>query len=122
MSDDSLDSFRFGQKRFFDDKNFPKGFSKSGEFTLSEAELLSLYGDTMLAFEAGILEPETSEEKHFIKVLKHPNKANTKLEHVWIKYTKLTREPKKFHTLNSTSNKRIDEFDYVDHHPEDEVA
>ncbi|QYJ87088.1 DUF413 domain-containing protein [Shewanella mesophila] len=118
----SEDSFRFGQKRFFDDKNFPRGFSKSGEFTLSEAELLSLYGDTMLAFESGELDPETAEEKHFIKVLKHPNKANTKLEHVWIKYTKLTREPKKFHTLNSTVNKRVEEYSYVESHPDDEVA
>lgn len=117
----SEESFRFGQKRFFDDKNFPRGFSKSGEFTLSEAEILSLYGDTMLAFEAGQLEPETAEEKHFIKVLKHPNKANTKLEHVWVKYTKLTREPKQFHTLNSTSNKRVESVTYSESYNE-EVA
>ncbi|WP_083700172.1 DUF413 domain-containing protein [Shewanella sp. UCD-KL12] len=102
----SEDSFRFGQKAFHDDINFPRGFRKSGDFTLLEAELLGLYGDTMQALEIGTLEPLTIEEDNFLRVLKQPQKAKTKLELVWIKYIKLTREPKRFHSLNSSSHKR----------------
>ncbi len=36
--------FRMGEKRFYDDKAFPRGFAKSGNFTLLEEELLIYYG------------------------------------------------------------------------------
>ncbi|QFU23997.1 DUF413 domain-containing protein [Shewanella eurypsychrophilus] len=97
----SEESFRFGQKSFTDDINFSRGFRKSGDFTLLEAEVLSLYGETMLSLEAGILEPLTLEENNFVRMLKQPQKAKTKLELVWIKYIKLTREPRRFHSLHS---------------------
>ncbi|MBE7216600.1 DUF413 domain-containing protein [Shewanella benthica] len=106
----SEESFRFGQKSFIDDVNFPRGFRKSGDFTLLEAETLGLYGDTMAALETGALEPLTQEENHFVKMLKHPHRAKTKLELVWIKYIKLVREPRRFHSLHSSSHK---------HHVED---
>lgn len=101
----SEESFRFGQKSFTDDINFSRGFRKSGDFTLLEAEVLSLYGETMLSLETGILEPLTLEENNFVSMLKQPQKAKTKLELVWIKYIKLTREPRRFHSLHSTSHK-----------------
>ncbi|AQS39430.1 hypothetical protein Sps_04329 [Shewanella psychrophila] len=107
----SEEYFRFGQKSFIDDVNFPRGFRKSGDFTLLEAETLSLYGDTMGALESGVLEPLTLEENNFVKMLKHPHKAKTKLELVWMKYIKLSREPRRFHSLNSSSHKRpIEDF------------
>lgn len=102
----SEESFRFGNKSFIDDINFARGFRKSGDFTLLEAEMLSLYGDTMLALETGILTPLTLEEDHFVRALKQPYKAKTKLELVWIKYCKLSREPRRFHSLSSTNYKR----------------
>ncbi|WGW01420.1 DUF413 domain-containing protein [Vibrio sp. YMD68] len=93
--------FRHGKKRFFDMVKFPRGFAKSGDFTLLENELLMTFGETMLALESGELLPENADEKHFLKVLKHPAKAKTKLEHVWLKYIRLARDRKSFHTLNS---------------------
>jgi len=95
---------RMGEKRFYDDKAFPRGFAKSGNFTILEEELLIYYGDTMVNLESGELKPENSEEKHFLKVLKDPKKANTKLETTWLKYIKLARARKQFHTLNSKKN------------------
>ncbi|WP_428775034.1 DUF413 domain-containing protein [Vibrio sp.] len=92
--------FRPGKKRFYDNTKFPRGFAKSGDFTLAEEELLISYGDTMLALETGELDPENSEEKHFVKVIEHPGKAKTKLERTWLKYTQLARGRKRFHTLN----------------------
>ena len=92
--------FRHGKKRLYDNSKFPRGFAKSGDFTLAEEEILMLYGDTMAGLESGELSPENSEEKHFVKVIENPGKAKTKLERVWLKYTQLARGRKRFHTLN----------------------
>ncbi|MDA0149009.1 MULTISPECIES: DUF413 domain-containing protein [Vibrio] len=92
--------FRHGKKRFYDNTKFPRGFAKSGDFTLAEEELLTLYGDTMLGLETGELSPTNSEEKHFVKVIENPGKAKTKLERTWLKYVQLARGRKRFHTLN----------------------
>ena len=32
------------KRRFFDDRNFPKGFTRSGRFTLAEGNLLEKHG------------------------------------------------------------------------------
>ncbi|MCL9780156.1 DUF413 domain-containing protein [Vibrio sp. S4M6] len=94
--------FRFGKKRFYDNVKFPRGFAKSGDFTLAEEELLLLYGDTMLGLENGELLPTNSEEKRFLKVLSQPQKAKSKLERVWVKYTQLARGRKRFHSLSGS--------------------
>ncbi|MEC4728515.1 DUF413 domain-containing protein [Shewanella sp. D64] len=98
----SEESIRCGQKCFIDNTNFPRGFRKCGDFSLAESELLSLYGETLLNLESGLFSPQTLEEDHFIRVLTQPDQAKTKLELVWMKYIKLSREPRQFHTLNST--------------------
>ncbi|WP_026970772.1 DUF413 domain-containing protein [Aliagarivorans marinus] len=107
-----MSEFRYGRKRFYDDIKFPRGFSKSGDFTLAESELLSLYGDTMLALELGTLLPESSAERHFIKVLRNPLKAKTALERVWLKYLRLARGRRSFHTLNSKRMAANDDYGY----------
>lgn len=94
---------RIGEKRFYDNKAFSRGFGKSGDFTLNEDYLLSSYGQTLLALETGEISPINSEEKHFLKVVKNPGKAKTKLERTWLKYIKLSRGRKNFHTLNGRS-------------------
>ncbi|MCK6262026.1 DUF413 domain-containing protein [Vibrio sp. ZSDE26] len=107
--------FRHGKKRFYDMVKFPRGFAKSGDFTLIENEILMTYGETMLALETGEISPANSDEKHFIKVLKHPAKAKTKLEHIWLKYVNLARGRRAFHTLNSRTKFHISsqEFDHA---------
>ena len=32
------------QQRFFDNKNYPRGFSRHGDFTIKEAQILEKYG------------------------------------------------------------------------------
>lgn len=105
--------FRLGKKRFFDPKKFPRGFAKSGDFTIAEEDLLSRYGDTMMNLESGVLQPENSEETHFIQVIQNQNEAESKLERVWLKYVKLARGRKRFHTLNGR-NKPDAVDDYID--------
>ncbi|MGR5406211.1 DUF413 domain-containing protein, partial [Vibrio mediterranei] len=83
--------FRHGKKRFYDAVKFPRGFAKSGDFTLLEEDILVTYGETMLALERGDISPENAEEKHFTKVIVNPSKAKSKLEHTWLKYVRLAR-------------------------------
>ncbi len=68
------------EKTFFDTKKFPRGFAKSGDFTLAEEDILTRYGDTMLGLESGELQPENADEEHFLKVLANPELAENKLE------------------------------------------
>ncbi|WP_194436872.1 DUF413 domain-containing protein [Vibrio fluminensis] len=105
--------FRHGKKRFYDNTKFPRGFAKSGDFTLAEEEVLTVYGDTMLGLETGELSPQNAEEKHFVKVIENPGKAKSKLERVWLKYIQLSRGRKRFHTLNGR-NKPEASDDYAD--------
>ncbi|MCW8335802.1 DUF413 domain-containing protein [Vibrio sp. SCSIO 43135] len=109
--------FRHGKKRFYDNTKFPRGFAKSGDFTLAEEEILTLYGDTMFALEMGDITPENAEEKHFLKVLSHPHKAKTKLERVWLKYIQLARGRKRFHTLNGCKRSAIETNDDYEAEP-----
>lgn len=113
--------FRHGKKRFYDNTKFPRGFAKSGDFTLAEEEILTIYGDTMLALEAGDISPENGEEKHFLKVLAHPHKAKTKLERVWLKYTQLARGRRRFHTLNGCKRSSVFEIEEYESDSEAEL-
>lgn len=73
---------------FFDDENFPKGFSKSGEFTLAEARLLEDYGNQLEALSSGQLTASTAEQKQLLKVLAGDAEPASTLEKAWLKYTR----------------------------------
>ncbi|WP_413110278.1 DUF413 domain-containing protein [Thaumasiovibrio sp. DFM-14] len=101
---------RVGERRFHDSKAFPRGFGKSGDFTIIEDYILTSYGQTLQALEEGDITPENAEEKHFIKILRNPGKAKSKIEQTWLKYIQLARGRKSFHTLNSR-NKHNEAFE-----------
>jgi uncharacterized protein YifE (UPF0438 family) len=110
----SATQFRQGKKRFYDNSKFPRGFAKSGDFTLAEEEILIFYGETMLGLETGQLDADNQEEKHFLKVLDNPGKAKSKLERTWLKYTQLARGRKRFHTLNGRTKPDVNNEDYTE--------
>ncbi|MCH4565619.1 DUF413 domain-containing protein, partial [Halomonas sp. EGI 63088] len=49
--------------RFFDNKNYPRGFSRHGDFTIKEAQLLERHGYAFNELELGKREPVTEDEK-----------------------------------------------------------
>ncbi|WP_163933678.1 DUF413 domain-containing protein [Paraferrimonas sp. SM1919] len=102
---------RLGSKRFFDDKNFPRGFAKSGDFTLKEHDILTDYGDTLQNLMAGNLQPENNEEANFLKVCDKPAKAKSAIERAWVKYNKLVHNGKKFYSLNGKSRATSTSYD-----------
>ncbi|MGR5175767.1 DUF413 domain-containing protein [Vibrio mediterranei] len=105
-------SIRQGNVRFYDNVKFPRGFAKSGDFTLAEEEILTFYGKTLLGLESGELEATNDEEKRLIKVTQMELAPESKIEKTWFKYISLARGRKKFHTLNGR-NKPEASDDYV---------
>ncbi len=103
-------------RRFFDDRNFPKGFTRSGRFTLAEGTLLEKHGIALQELEQGLREPQTEDEQHFVLVCRGEAEASTSLEKTWLKYKHRVQEKRKFHTV--FGKKRIadssDDFSYVE--------
>lgn len=87
-------------RRFFDDKNYPRGFSRHGDYTIRESQTLEQFGQACLALETGERKPKTAEEKRFVAVMKGEQVAETFLEKVWLKYRTLTSSTKRIYTLS----------------------
>jgi len=91
---------------FYDDTHFPRGFSKSGNFTISESELLTQVGKRLFMLEQGFSNPENAVEEQFVQFCKAQYEGKlegqNKVEMLWQKYKKLTNF-KPFHGLNGSS-------------------
>lgn len=87
-------------RRFFDDKNYPRGFSRHGDYTIRESQTLEQFGQACLALENGERKPATAEEKQFVAVMKGEKSAETFLEKTWLKYRDLTSKTKRIYTLS----------------------
>ncbi|WP_417763141.1 DUF413 domain-containing protein [Shewanella sp.] len=74
---------------FYDDANFPRGFKRSGDFTNKEAELLETYGVALRDLAKRSRTAINAEEQHFVDVVNGQANAETTLEKLWLKYTKL---------------------------------
>ncbi len=104
------------KRRFFDDRNFPRGFSRSGRFTMAEGTLLEKHGQAMLELEEGQREAVNEEEARFIQVMKGEVEAETTYEKTWLKYRRQIQDKRKFHTV--FGKKRIadgsDDFSFTE--------
>ena len=107
----SSDEMREGEKPFADPKNFPRGLGRSGDFSITEADLLRRYGLTMKGLQEGTLQPQNDVEKRFVEVFQQAREAQTRLEKIWVKYLKCTTN-KTFYTMfTSTSRHHIEDDD-----------
>lgn len=88
------------KQRFFDSKNYPRGFSRHGDFTIKEAQLLEKHGHAFSELDADKRKPVTEEEKAFVAVCKGSEAACTENEKIWIKYMGCINKHKRFHTLS----------------------
>jgi len=86
--------------RFFDNKHYPRGFSRHGDFTIKEAQLLERHGNAFNELDLGKREPVTDEEVQFLAVCRGDREPATEAEKVWTKYVTRIRRPKRFHTLS----------------------
>ncbi|AKL41738.1 MULTISPECIES: DUF413 domain-containing protein [Serratia] len=100
--------------RFFDNKHYPRGFSRHGDFTIKEAQLLERFGYAFNELDSGKRQPATEEEQLFVAVCRGEREAATEQEKVWAKYLARTRRPKKFHTLSGGKPQADAVEDYSD--------
>ena len=89
---------RKSSKSFFDDVNFPRGFSRSGEFTVLESNLLNDYGYSLQLLSNGTLMPENIEEVRFADVCTGREIAQSLVEKTWMKYISLA-SPRKYENV-----------------------
>lgn len=86
--------------RFFDNKFYPRGFSRHGDFTIKEAQLLERHGYALNELDLGKRQPATEEEIQFVAMCRGERPASTETEKTWAKYIERIRRPKRFHTLS----------------------
>lgn len=56
-------------RRFFDDKNYPRGFSRHGDYTIKESQVLEQYGQAFKALDSGERKPATKRRKRICCIL-----------------------------------------------------
>lgn len=80
---------------FIDKKNFSYGFSRSGVFTIAEADLLEVYGFRMQELSSGKSEAETPDEILFVEEINTTDASETTSAYArcWLKYLKQINKP-----------------------------
>ena len=100
--------------RFFDNKHYPRGFSRHGDFTIKEAQILERHGQAFNELDLGKREPATEAEKLFVAMCRGERVAATVEEKIWKKYTSRISRPKRFHTLSGGKPQLDPSDDYTD--------
>lgn len=90
----SLDKTTLLKSVFSDPKNYPYGFSRSGDFSIAESKALSAYGCLIAALVDGKIRPETDEDKQFILAAHGEIEPQDTTQRAWVKYQKRINRPK----------------------------
>jgi len=83
-------------RRFFDAKNFPNLFHRSGDFTIKEADVLTATGYIMTLLCEGTMQPQCPEHDHFLDVVNGKQTATSLEEKTYLKYLQLIQEKEKY--------------------------
>ncbi len=110
----SLNSFS-SNKKFYDDKNFPYGFQRSGYFTFMEADALSNFGHIMNQLAENKMSPEGEEHEHFLQVLEGTTEPANLAEKTYLKYRKIIHHNNTFiSTVVKVNDKNASNYDDID--------
>ena len=103
------------ERRFFDDKNYPRGFSRHGDYTIKESDTLEQYGQAFKALDSGERSPVTDEEKAFVAFCKGERPAETFFEKTWNKYRTRISSTKRVYKLSGVvGTDNLDDFTTAD--------
>jgi len=91
------------EKKFFDDRNFPRGFQRSGDFTRTQAQILENLGVALKALHEGSRAPENEEEQHFVATCRGQEKPETDVEKAWAAYLGSLRRKQIYFTASSAA-------------------
>ncbi|KGQ70785.1 hypothetical protein A1D23_12125 [Chelonobacter oris] len=90
-------------RRFFDDKNYPRGFSRHGDYTIRESDTLEKYGQAFIELDLGNRAPINAEEEQFVAVCRNTREPETFFEKTWCKYRSRIASVKRVYTLSGLS-------------------
>lgn len=79
---------------FNDPKNYPYGFSRSGDFSINESKALAQYGALIAALVDGKIPPSTPEDENFLATAFGKQDPQSIAEKAWVKYQKRINRPK----------------------------
>ncbi len=106
--------------KFYDDKNFPRGFNRSGVFTINEASMLENYGRTMRGLQDGSVAPIDESERQFLAEVNGQQDVMSEFGKCWIKYLNRTTTKERRYTLcDSPRRKPKGLYDYDDNGSDD---
>lgn len=79
---------------FSDPKNYPYGFSRSGDFSIAESKALNSFGCLFAALIDGKFEPENDDDHYIIAVAHGVEEPKDTAQRAWLKYQKRINRPK----------------------------
>lgn len=92
---------------FNDPKNYPYGFSRSGDFSIAESKALAEYGSIVAALVDGKISCETDEDAGYMAAAFGEKEPENVIERAWVKYQKRINRPK----MGSINNSRVIKLD-----------
>ncbi|MCW8328597.1 DUF413 domain-containing protein [Photobacterium sp. SDRW27] len=101
--------------KFYDDKNFPRGFNRTGVFTISEAMLLEKYGRIMRGLQDGTLEPTSESEHQFLAEVCGQLDVQSDFAKCWLKYKDKTTNKVRSYTLCVSQRRQVNTYEEDDH-------
>ncbi|WP_100642822.1 DUF413 domain-containing protein [Alteromonas facilis] len=99
------------KRMFSDPKNYPYGFSRSGDFSINESKALSQYGCLMAALVDGKIAPETDEDNAFLAAAYGKAEPEDIMSRAWVKYQKRINRPKMGNIYGSSKVSSSDDAD-----------
>lgn len=95
-------------KRVFSDtKNYPYGFSRSGDFSIAESKALSEYGCLVAALVDGQISCESEEDIGIMSAAFGEKEPSNIVERAWVKYQKRINRPK-MGSINNSMRIKLD--------------
>jgi uncharacterized protein YifE (UPF0438 family) len=102
---------------FCDPKNYPYGFSRSGDFSIAESKALAEYGCIIAALVDGQISCETPEDQGYLAAAFGQKEPENPIERAWVKYQKRINRPK----MGSINNSRVIKLDSEEELLDDEI-
>lgn len=103
-------TIRKGKTLFYGDHTFLHGLSRSGHFTLKEAEFLESYGHTLSALANETLQPENDEEQLFVVQVNDEGETTLHAAKLWKKYLKAINKSKVGHSFSRSSGRTVQDM------------
>lgn len=79
---------------FSDAKNYPYGFARSGDFSITESKALSQYGRLIWALVNGAIEASCAEDEALLAAARGEKSPETSAERAWDKYQMRINRPR----------------------------